>query len=139
MLISPSLKGVYEYPAVEYIPLYPRPLARGPLPADSREGEAPGLRIADSPAAWQEIIERYRLTTPALPPVDFPSDFAVVLLHCAPLECKYRDRRVTIVVSPDPGSLHAFSLTKSLFYRFGLEFILYSPDGKILMKSRRCF
>jgi len=138
MLYSSPSKGIYEYPPVEYIPLYPRNLAKVSLPA-TREGSTPDLLIADSTEVWQELAQRYRLTAEVPLPLDFRTDFVVVLLHCAPVECKYRDRRVTIVVAPEPGLVQAFSLTKRLFYRSDLELILYQTDGKQLSKIRRHF
>lgn len=137
MFVSHPPKIIYKYPAVEYIPLYPRLLAGGVLMFTDCSNGAPGIRIADSAAAWQEISGQYGINPDC--PVNFTTDFVVLILHCAVKECKYRDRQVNIVALAAPGSFQVFSLTKRHFYQSSLEFILFYPDGTRLTKSRRYF
>ena len=116
-------KKVLKHPTVEYIPLYPHPIAKG----NQKEGRL-RLTVIKDPTEYAKLQETLGLKNHW---IDLTNSLVVAVMGAEVLEIKYRGFTVVMFARLDPTRYHIFSVTRRYFYKDQLHWQLYDLDGEL--------
>ncbi|MDD2630512.1 MAG: hypothetical protein PHV61_10200 [Limnochordia bacterium] len=118
-------RKVLKHPAVEYIPLYPYPIAKGRL---QEHQDMVRLTVLTNPREYEQLQNELQLKKHF---VDFGESLVIAVKNAEVLEIKYRGFIVWTFARLEPASYHIFSVTRRYFYKNQLHWQLYDLAGEL--------
>lgn len=118
---------LFEYPAVEYIPLWVQPLGLWHIAAVAPFG--PSLSPVHDVNQLSDILARLGIAPPALP-LDWGRSIVVVAWNCEATECFYRGFKATLIGSRRAGLVQLFALPTERMYKDWVQLALYDAAGQ---------
>lgn len=121
---------IYEYPAVEYIPISIENLILAQVPAV----ETAGVTLAElkAPEHCHDILARLKLALPGGRSPDFKENLVLLCLNAEVEQCHYRAYQTLLVGRVRPGACHLFQITRRYFYKESFQAVLYDQKAKPL-------
>lgn len=126
---------VFEYPAVEYIPIFVQTLGVWRAPAAAATG--PKLVVAEHPGRLQDLLVRLGIAV-ALPAIDWSRDLVVLALNVTAGECFYRDYKAILLGAAQPGAVQLFLLDTERMYKDSVQLVLHDAAGEV-QATANCF
>lgn len=123
--------NIYEYPTVEYIPVFVERLQGSETPSDN----GVQLIVCHDAAEFNEWASRLQL--PPLPPqnLDFEANVVLIAVGADVQECNYRAYKATLVGERKPGLRQVLQITRRYFYKDQIQFALYDRQGSFLAST----
>ncbi len=125
---------IYEYPTVEYIPIFVDTLVLAQVPAI----EPAGITLAELKNAdhCRDVMMRLKLAVPNANELNFKDNLVLLCLNAEAQQCHYRAYQTLMVGRVRPGACHLFKLTKRYFYKDDFQICLYDQKARPLAVTK---